>query len=284
MKKKTLLMVALCTATLTLVACGSKETTTDATTPETSAPTQSVTDDVTDTTVTKPTATETPAVTEPTVAPVEPDTEVPTPTPTEAPTPTEVPTPTEAPKELSKGEQMLKQYTENYPFIEYEILENVIVDCGMIDAYTEYVFCIKNNGNEPYMTRSSYVINPGTTCYMGIAKDFIETNDYDGALYAGLKFYGEVYPTTDTSKYLREDELQLCEDENCLVVSCNDYTATNAYNSIIFYNAENKAVYCLWGRKLSELATNVDNQIHVDISRIGDVEWATAKIVYEVTE
>ena len=268
MKKKTLLMLALCTTVLALTACGGKETTTDATVTDTPAPTEAVVNDTADNT--DATVTEAPVVTEPTVAPEE--------------TVTEAPTPTEAPKELSKGEQMLKQHAENYPFMEYGILENVFIDDGIFDAYTGYVFCLKNNGNEPYMTRSNFVINPGTTCYMRIAQDFIETNDYDGALYAGLKFYGEVYPTTDTFKYLHEDELQVCEDENCLVVSCGDYTTTNEYNCIIFYNAENKAIYYLAGRKLTELVTNVDNQIHVDISNIGDIDWATAKIVYEVTE
>lgn len=276
MKKKLLLMALCCLTIASLAACGN-EANTDATATETPAPTQSVTSDVTDAdaTATDTTVTETPVVTEPTVAPDEVETEAPTPTPTEAPAPTE------APKELSKGEQMAKQYAESYPSMEYEIFENVVIEDGMNDIYTGYIIRLKNNGDEPCATKS-YVLKPGVNYYTRITADLIETDNYDAAIYAGLKYYGEVYPVADASKYLREDELQTCEDENCLVASYSDCTTTDEYYTIVFFNDEGKAVYYLQGRKAAEFVTHVDNQLHVNISSFSDVDWATAKIIYEV--
>lgn len=271
MKKKTLLMVALCTATLTLVACGSNETITDATATGTSAPTQSVTDNATDTTitdtptVTEPSTTEPPAMTEPTVAPVESEIDTPTSTPTEAPTPT----PTEAPKELTVAEQ----YAERYPFMEYELFDNVTIDDTMNDIQTGYVLYIKNNSDEPYQCGYG-VLKPGVGIY---ARGFDSvTNLY--------KEHGDVYTTTDVSSYLREDELQKCEATDCLFTSYGESSLTYEYYYIIFFNADEKPVYYLRGDNASKLVTKVDNQLHVDVSGFSDVDWTTAKIIYEVTE
>lgn len=280
MKKKSLLMLALCTTVLALTACGGKETTTDAT--GTPTPTQAVagnTNDNTDVAVTEapvltePATTETPAVTEPTVAPIETEIETPTSTPTEAPTPTPTeaptPTPTEAPKELTIAEQ----YAINYPFMEYKLFDNVTINDTMNDIQTGYVLYIKNNGDEPYL-HGYGVLKPGVGIY---ARSFSSVTD----LY---KEYGDVYATTDVSIYLREDELQKCEVENCLFTSYGECSLSNEYYYIIFFNANGTPIYYLRGDNAAKLVTKVDNQLHVDVSGFTDIDWATAKIVYEVNE
>ena len=143
----------------------------------------------------------------------------------------------------------------------------------MNDIQTGYVLYIKNNSDEPYQCGYG-VLKPGVGIY---ARGFDSvTNLY--------KEHGDVYTTTDVSSYLREDELQKCEDTNCLFTSYGESSLTYEYYYIIFFNADEKPVYYLRGDNASKLVTKVDNQLHVDVSGFGDIDWTTAKIVYEVTE
>jgi len=289
MKKKTLLMLALCTTVLALTACGGKETTTDATVTDTPAPTEAVVDDTADNTdntdatvteapvVTEPTKTEAPAVTEPTVAPVEPEIEIPTSTPTEAPTPTPTeaptPTPTEAPKELTVAEQ----YAIDYPFMEVKVFENVTIINEQGDTYTGCMIYMSNNSNEWY--KCGYgTLKPNTDYYVHSRGN----ESYEGAMFNAYLQYAPI-ATSDTSCYVRTDELQICEDENCLITSFDENLSYSYTLSVTFFNADNEPV-CFLRLPYPYVVTNVGNQLHVNISNIGDIGWATAKISYEVTE
>jgi len=263
MKKKLLLMALCCLTIASLAACGN-DTNTDATVTDAPAPTQSVEDNTTDNT--DATVTEAPVATEPTAAPEE--------------TVTEAPTPTEAPKELTYAER----YAVDYPFMEIEVFENVT--CMDSDFYgseirTGYLIYFKNNGSETY-TSAYGTIEPGTGFYIHKPK-------LDEGMWQMLYEVAAVRPATGTA-HICEDVMQTCEDENCLFTTVDNNSLNTRDCTIIFYNAENVPVHAVMSEITDYADYNnhfiqkTDNQIHVDASTIGDFEWVTAKIIYEVTE